>query len=192
MYAHPAVIKNMVKSQELMTIEENKLERYTWSQWSQLTAKQKGTYAEYYTKMEFTLFGFDVYPPEIDDKVNAFVVRKGRGPFKEIRVKSSSNNNYIFIPKSKFELREDRMLAILLYYEEKAPQLYLVPSTIWLTPNSLFVSRDYEGKMSKPEWGINLTGKTLPLLETYRFEQAIQMIESGPGENLFGDDPVVK
>ena len=45
--------------------------------WSRLTHLQVGRFAEYFVKMEFTLYGFDVYQAEVDDKGIDFVIRKG-------------------------------------------------------------------------------------------------------------------
>lgn len=35
--------------------------------WSKLNHMQIGRYAEYYAKMEFTSYGYDVYTSEVDD-----------------------------------------------------------------------------------------------------------------------------
>jgi hypothetical protein len=146
------------------------LERYSWSR---LNSLQAGKYAEYFVKMEFTLFGFDVYTTEVDDQGIDFVVRKDETRYYDIQVKSSRNANYIFIQKSKFDLRPGMLAAVVLYYDGHPPQLYLIPSTAWLQPNALLVSRDYTGKRSKPEWGIQLSRRNLPLLEQYSFERVV-------------------
>ena len=54
------------------------------------------------------------------------------------------------------------------------PALYLIPSTAWLKPNALFVSRDYEGKKSKPEWDLNLSKRNLRLLKGYEFVSVVK------------------
>jgi hypothetical protein len=36
--------------------------------WTRLNHLQVGKYAEYFVKMEFTLYGFDVYSREVDDR----------------------------------------------------------------------------------------------------------------------------
>jgi hypothetical protein len=59
------------------------------------------------------------------------------------------------------------------------PKIYLIPSSVWSKPNNLFVSRDYEGKKSKPEWGLNLSKKNLPLLTQFEFEKVVQGLEKG-------------
>jgi len=40
-------------------------------------------------------------------------------------------------------------------------------------PDALFVSRDYEFKKSKPEWGLNLTRKAHSLLMEHSFEKVV-------------------
>ena len=56
-------------------------------EWGKLNHLQLGRYAEYYAKMEFTLLGFDVYEPEVDDKGIDFIIRKDEDNFYEIQVK---------------------------------------------------------------------------------------------------------
>ena len=142
--------------------------------WSRLTPLQVGRYAEYFAKMEFTLYGFDVYSTEVDDKGIDFVIRRSEERYYDVQVKSSRNANYIFFAKSKFALRENLLAAIVLFLDGQSPDLFLVPSSVWLQPNALFTSRDYEGGSSKPEWGLNMTKRSMPLLEPYRFEQTVQ------------------
>ena len=113
--------------------------------WSRLTPLQVGRYAEYFAKMEFTLYGFDVYSTEVDDKGIDFVIRRSEERYYDVQVKSSRNANYIFFAKSKFALRENLLAAIVLFLDGQSPDLFLVPSSVWLQPNALFTSRDYEG-----------------------------------------------
>ena len=49
------------------------MRKYNWNRLSRL---QIGRYAEYFVKMEFTLFGFEVYTAEVDDRGVDFVIRK--------------------------------------------------------------------------------------------------------------------
>jgi hypothetical protein len=80
-----------------------------------------------------------------------------------------SNVYYIFAdrsqpasqPKDKCSLRENLLIAIVLFTDGQMPSLYLLPSITWHTPNSLFVSHDNEGKKSPPEWGTNLSKKRM-------------------------------
>jgi hypothetical protein len=145
--------------------------RYAWSQLNKL---QVGAYAEYFVKMEFTMHGFQVYSPEVDDRGIDFIARFEGGQFFAIQVKSLRDLGYVFLPKSKFALADNLFLSLALLIENSAPDLYLIPSRAWELPNACFVSRDYgEGKVSAPEWGINISAKNLPLLHPYRFHDRI-------------------
>ena len=44
--------------------------------WSKLTGLQLGRYAEYYAKMEFASYGFEVYTSEVDDHGVDFIAKK--------------------------------------------------------------------------------------------------------------------
>jgi len=136
---------------------------------------QLGRYAEYLAKMEFTLFGFEVYSAEVDNKGIDFVIRRGSDNYYDVQVKSCRRLNYVFFPKDKFEPNRNNLLAVIILFEDNTPpRLYLVPSTRWLQKDALFVSRDYEGKKSKPEWGLNLSKRNLHLLDEFIFERQIQ------------------
>jgi hypothetical protein len=129
-----------------------------------------GRFAEYFVKMEFALYGFQVYTAEVDDRGIDFIVRYETSGFYEIQVKSIRGLNYIFMQKEKFPLRPDRIAAIVVLLEDQPPDLYLIPAPAWESPNALLADRAYEGKQSKPEWGLNLSTKNLPLLAGFRFD----------------------
>lgn len=125
-------------------------------------------------KMEFTLYGFDVYQAEVDDKGIDFVIRKGQETYYDIQVKSVRGFNYIFFRKECFELRENLYAAIVIFEDGEMPKLFLIPATAWCNPNSIFVNRAYEPPAkSKPEWGLNLSAKNRQLLNEYSFEKII-------------------
>ncbi len=144
--------------------------RYAWGRLSPL---QIGRYSEYFVKMEMTLHGLEIYSSEVDDRGIDFVVRSSSGVFYEIQVKSAHKTNYIFFQKDKFSLRKSLLAAVVLLAEGMPPELYLIPSTAWSAPNSLFVSRDYEGKKSRPEWGISLAKTHRSLLKQYAFHSTV-------------------
>ncbi|VAV83969.1 hypothetical protein MNBD_DELTA01-1542 [hydrothermal vent metagenome] len=150
------------------------MRRYNWSR---LNNQQVGTYTEYFVKMELTMYGLQVYTTEVDDRGVDFVARHEDGPFIEIQVKSlRSSCSYVFMHKDKFMLNKRLYLAFGLLLEGKPPELYLIPSVVWESPNKPFVSHDYENRKSKPEWGLNISKKNMPLLEPYRFDKTIQSL----------------
>lgn len=68
-----------------------------------------------------------------------------------------------------FALGSNRWMAlVILEAAQPEPAIYLVPSMVWAAPNSVFVSRDYEGKKSEPEYGLTINRATLQTLEPYR------------------------
>ena len=153
------------------------MQRY---QWSHLNTQQIGAYAEYFVKMELTMYGFQVFETEVDDRGIDFIARYGTGQFVEVQVKSLRSLGYIFAQKDKFPLRENVLMAVVLFSEGEQPKLFLVPATAWLFPNDLLVSRDYEGKKSRPEWGINVSLKNMPILMQYGFDIVVAQLRCLP------------
>jgi hypothetical protein len=50
------------------------------------------------------------------------------------------------------------------------------------------VSRDHEGKQSKPEWGLNLFTKNLPLLANFRFDRMLEpLMQAGAESGIEAD-----
>jgi hypothetical protein len=145
-------------------------------QWGSLNNQQAGAYTEYFVKMELTMYGFQVYETEVDDRGIDFVARFERGPFIEVQVKSLRSPGYVFMEKTKFQLQEHTYLALGLLMEGQAPKLFLVPATVWQSPNGLFVERNYEGLKSKPEWGLNVSKKNMRMLEEYAFETTVNRL----------------
>jgi hypothetical protein len=146
--------------------------------WSELNSLQIGKYAEYFVKMEFTQYGFDVYSSEVDDRGIDFVVRKERTNsmtnYYDVQVKSVRENGYVFFPKDKFNLRGNLLAAVVIFPEGEMPQVHLIPSLAWKTIDALLVSHDYEGKKSDPEWGLNISKKNMPLLERFTFQETVK------------------
>ena len=146
--------------------------------WKNLNTQQVGAYAEYFVKMELTMFGFEVYTTKVDDRTIDFIARKNGCPFIEIQAKCLRNYGYVFLPKTHFKPKEGVYVALGLLFEGKEPISYLIPSTVWLKPNGVFVERNYDepGLKSKPEWGINLSQKNLPEVERFALEKMLDSI----------------
>lgn len=128
--------------------------------------------------MELTMLGFQVYSTEVDDRGIDFVVRYEKGPFLSIQVKSIREKGYVFMRKEKFDLSTDLYLALAILDEGSEPRLFLIPSEAWKEPNTLLVDRDYIGKKSKPEWGVNLSKKNMVLLKEYSFAKMASQLKN--------------
>ena len=155
--------------------KSKKLARYSWES---LNRQQVGAFSEYFVKMELTMLGFQVYSTEVDDRGIDFVTRYEQGPFVAIQVKSVREKGYVFMQKEKFQLSRNLYLALAILKEGVEPFLYLIPSLAWKNPNALLVDRDYIGKKSKPEWGINISYKNLKLLNEYLFAKTVIQLQN--------------
>ncbi len=148
--------------------------------WSELSSMQLGRYAEYYAKMEFTSYGFDVYTSEVDDHGIDFIAKSQTGVFYEVQVKSVRNDNYVFIRKDKIDLDEHHLVCYIRFIDGELPDCYVFPSTVFKRPDgSLFTSRDYEGLKSKPEYGISTKKKTnRDELQKYRADISLKELNT--------------
>jgi hypothetical protein len=146
--------------------------------WSKLNKQQVGAYFEYFMKMEFTMYGFEVYTAEVDDRGVDFVARKDKGTFLEVQAKCLRDFGYVFMRKSHFQPKEGLYVALGLLVDTKEPMSYLIPSKVWQAPNSIFVDRDYKepGLKSQPEWGINFSRKNMALLEPYSLQLILERL----------------
>ena len=146
--------------------------------WSELSPMQIGRYAEYYAKMEFTLYGYDVYTSEVDDHSVDFVARDVKTDiFYEIQVKSLRKGNYAFIPEKLMDCNDSkRLVCFLKFVDGRLPDVYVIPATAWQNLNEALLYRKYDkpGQSNKKEWGISCANKNLPLLEKYRAEEYLE------------------
>ena len=146
--------------------------------WSELSPMQIGRYAEYYAKMEFTSYGYDVYTSEVDDHGVDFVARDVKTDiFYEIQVKSLRKGNYAFIPEKLMDCNDSkRLVCFLKFVDGRLPDVYVIPATAWQNLNEALIYRKYDkpGQSNKAEWGISCANKNLPLLEKYRAEKFLE------------------
>lgn len=141
------------------------------TEWSKLNPLQLGRYAEYYAKMEFASYGFEVYTSEVDDRGIDFICRRN-GILFEVQVKAVRNMNYTFITKRQMDIEiKERLICLLRFEDGNLPDVYLIPAIAWKTPTALLRGKDYEGKKSEPEWGINISMKNMPLLNEFKMSK---------------------
>jgi hypothetical protein len=145
-------------------------------QWSCLNHLQVGRYAEYFVKMQFVLLGFDVYSAEVDDRGIDFVLRRESRDYWDVQVKAIRKTGYVFMTKDKFRIRANLLLALALFEDGREPDLFLIPASRSQTPDGVFVDRDFPGRKSPPEYGINLSRKGIKALEPFRFDAAVESI----------------
>ena len=151
---------------------------------SHLNHLKLGKCGELIIQGSFLMYGFNVYIPLVDDNcVDLIITKKTSANYYKIQVKTvnllDQNSTYIYLPKHRCQLGHDFYVALVVFLNNSLPELFLIPSTIWLRSTDeeekrIFVSRDYEGKESKPEWGVNLSKKYLDYLrKKYRFADIV-------------------
>lgn len=148
-----------------------------WSR-KELTSQKLGTFGEYYAKMALTSYGMNVYTSEVDDHGIDFVAET-RERFLKFQVKTiRKGTGYVCMLKEHFNIEDDSLFVLLLYLEDgEHPVIYVIPTAAWKNEmNGVFVYRSYEGKKSKPEYGINTSQKNMSQLEIYKLERMIDMI----------------
>jgi hypothetical protein len=101
-----------------------------------------------------------------------------RKKYFDIQVKSIRNYSYVFMRKDVFKPRKNLLLALILFDDNKEPTLLLIPSLDW--PNKahpFLVERNYEGKKSEPEWGVNITKSNAEEVKSsYNFNKIVTQI----------------
>lgn len=145
-----------------------------WSR-KELTRQKLGTFCEYYAKMSLASYGLSIYTTEVDDHGIDFVAETQKG-FLKFQVKSiRSGTNYVFMHKDTFDITDSSLYLILILLKDgEHPIEYIIPSSAWNNIDSkLFVYHAYEDKKSPPEYGINISQKNMPELETYKIENMI-------------------
>ena len=144
-----------------------------WSR-AELTPQKLGTFCEYYAKMALTSYGMSIYTSEVDDHGIDFIVENKKG-FLKFQVKSvRQNTKYVFMRADHFDITDESLyLMLFLLKDGEHPTIYVFPAAVWQEENPIFVYHAYEGKKSKPEYGLNLSAKNIPHLEEFKLENMI-------------------
>ena len=141
-----------------------------WSR-KELTRQKLGTFGEYYAKMTLASYGMSIYTSEVDDHGIDFVAETKQG-FLKFQVKTiRQGTTYVYMQEEHFDILDDSLyLFLTLLTDGEHPVSYLIPAITWQNIDGVFVHRTYEGKKSKPEYGINLSAKNIPNLAKYKIE----------------------
>jgi hypothetical protein len=156
-----------------------------WS-WAGLDTMRVGRWGEMHFGMALTRGGCDVYTPLVDDRSIDLLVRIATEPVryaevqvKTVRLSRASRSSYIFAKKRLFPISLARFLGIVVLIEgREEPEMFLVPSTVWLEPKAPFSARDYVGRQSEPEYGLSVTSGTIAMLEPFRLERKLETLLS--------------
>ena len=142
--------------------------------WSALSKPQVSGVGVELVRQRLAAAGFSVAAASERTPTRLVVQRYGSREY-AVRVATCRppGGNYAFFTKKTMALDENTFVALVLLEDGRAPDLFLIPTVAWCEPSSLLVDRDYEGMQSDPEWGISVTGKSRPLLESFMFSRQL-------------------
>lgn len=92
---------------------------------------------------------------------------------------ASPDSQYTWISQNKFDISDDRLYMAVVY--EKIPSnkvIYLIPSIKWQNSKEIFKTKNYgkPGQVSKPEYGINFSQKTIDEIESLELSKVLPKI----------------
>ena len=99
-------------------------------------------------------------------------VRTGAGRRVEVFVSTQRVGGYVFWTKRRLQPSEHRFAVLVLLGDDPEPGVYLVPSLEWADASPPLTDRDYEGRKSEPEYGIEISASSLASLRRYVWTDA--------------------
>jgi len=84
----------------------------------------------------------------------------------------------IKIPQSVFdyELRDDRWILLVLYMADMKPLLYLIPTTVFQTPDNMFVNNEQKPMFRHlSNWEIKVFRNAIPELSRFALEAVTEL-----------------
>ena len=142
-----------------------------------LNTVQKGSFAEAYAKMAFTLEGFEVYTTEYDDRGIDFVIRNSAGRFYSVQVKATVPTVNPFIYESKFIDSEDFLVCAVRLREGSEPEIYLACGCDW-GEGSDCLHHNESGGNTGPYYEIRFSDKYQQALERHSFQVYIERLKN--------------
>lgn len=146
--------------------------------WESLNKLQLGRYAEYYAKMEFASYGFEVYTCEVDDHGVDFIAKRDEEYF-DVQVKSIRKGNYVYLNNKKLKIADRFLICYLVFKENALPDIYIFPSTVWRKAQKRG-GRELAKvfKTYAKEYGIYYCKNADRILEPYRAESFFEQFKT--------------
>jgi hypothetical protein len=143
----------------------------THEHWSKLGRTDLITAGKALVEERLNRLGCAVTPPSnpIDGRLE---VRTGSGRSLEVFVSTQRVGGYAFWGKKRLQPADHRFAALVLVNDGSEPGLYLVPTEEWLDAARPLTDRDYEGKASEPEYGIEINRASIPSLRRFAWTEA--------------------
>jgi len=146
--------------------------------WSTMTKREVTETGVREVAHRFRREGFKVGHAGAGRLLTSLRVQGERGRAYDVRVATlrPPRGAYTYFRKDSFDPADTLLAALVLLEEGRQPSAFLIPSTAWREPTPLLRDRDYEGKASAPEWGIQISGKSRPFLEEFSFANQARLL----------------
>lgn len=142
--------------------------------WMLLNHYQLGQYSKSQATTFFISHGFHIHSTGDDLGYVDFVVRYGENGMRcPIKVRSirMANTKYCYILKDQIDVALDNYYLFFIVYDTK-PECFLIPVRDLEIETDVIRQFNY----TKPEYGIYVARKNLPLLEPYRAENMLKLL----------------
>lgn len=138
----------------------------TEDRWSQLSRQELIALGKTIVTDRLEKLGCTVTPPS-SRTGGKLDVETPSGRSVEVFVSTQRLGGYVFWTKRRFTPASNLFAAIVLLTDAEDPDVYLVPSTEWLSASPPLTDRPNVGKRSEPEYGVSLARSSLPALQRY-------------------------
>jgi len=140
--------------------------------YSHLNTVQKGSFAEAFAKMAFTLEGFSVYDTVYDDRGVDFVVCNASGHFFRVQVKATDVTANPFIYASKFSCTENFVFCAVRLTDGHSPLIYIAKGSDWERGNDCLKFNPAGGNAG-PYYEVSFSLKHKASVASFQFESYI-------------------
>lgn len=140
---------------------------------------QKGWFGATYSKLAFTLEGFEVYSSEYDDRGVDFVIRNKSGQFFSVQVKTTIDDTANpFIKKDKFHSCENFIFCAVRIIEGMKPTLYITRGSDWNSNKYECLNYNPNGGGHGPYYEICFASKYKDQLKDFEFQTYIERMRA--------------
>ena len=134
---------------------------------------QKGSLGVAFSKMAFTLEGFEVYNSEYDDRGIDFIIRNRSGKFFSVQVKTTDERSNPFIKEDKFQISNDFIFCAVRIIEGKPLSLYIARGSDWGKGEFKCLNYNPKGGLSGAYYEIRFSKKYQAKLTIFEFQNYI-------------------
>jgi hypothetical protein len=143
----------------------------THHEWSGLAGTDLIAFGKDIVARKLERLGCMVTPPS-NPRDGKLAIRTRAGRRVEVFVSTQRVGGYAFWTKRRLQPSDQRFAVLVLLGDNPGPGVYLIPSLDWSDASPPLTDRDYEGGKSEPEYGIEISESSVPMLRRYAWTDA--------------------